>query len=128
MKAKDYFVKYEASILEEYRSLIAGGEPKAQAVYTLFLEMSNEASDLMEKRKCKRAEAVRGVLQEINQKWNAVNTIFEKRYKITPLVRNGFLNTWADLLKQKAKEDSAAGPFAAIINKNKEEKASVVSE
>lgn len=127
MKAKEYFNQYEEGIVSEYNAKASGETPKASAAYSLFLAMSNEAFAIMKERNCKREASCAGVIREINQKWNAINTLFEKKYKISPIVRNGFINAWVEFLKSKSNTNSDT--LKTIVESNRKEgKEDVVSQ
>lgn len=85
MKAKEYFEKYEEKIL--------CGE--TQPIYELFMEMAQEAKDIMKARGCKTDAAAVGVVKEMNDRWNAIVGMFEKKYHgLSPIRRNGYKNFW----------------------------------
>ena len=83
MKAKDYFEKYEERILD--------GD--TQDISDLFIEMTKESQEIMKLRNCKSNSAAAGVVREMNDKWNAIVAMFEKKYHgLSPLRRDGFKN------------------------------------
>lgn len=88
MKAKDYFDKYESAFVENE------GENAAKAATDLLIEMSKDVEKLYNARGGKTNSAFAGVIKEINQKWNAVGSLFEKKYGASPLKRNGFIDFW----------------------------------
>lgn len=88
MKAKDYFDKYESSFVGNNR------EHATKAARDLLIDMSNEVEKLYNARGGKTNSALAGVIKEINQKWNAVGSLFEKKYGVSPLKRNGFIEFW----------------------------------
>ena len=88
MKAKDYFDKYESAFVEN------DGEHAAKAATDLVIEMSKEVEKLYNARGGKTSSALAGVIKEINQKWNAISSLFEKKYGESPLKRNGFIDFW----------------------------------
>ena len=88
MKAKDYFDKYESSFVEN------NCEHSAKATRDLLIDMSEEVEKLYKARSGKTDSALAGVIKEINQKWNAVGSLFEKKYGVSPLKRNGFIEFW----------------------------------
>lgn len=83
MKAKDYFEKYEERILN--------GD--TQDISDLFIEMTKESQEIIKRRNCKSNSAAAGVVREMNDKWNAIVAMFEKKYHgLSPLRRDGFKN------------------------------------
>ena len=88
MKAKDYFEKYEDLIFSDIR------EESTTYTTKLLVELSKEVDTLYKNRRGKSNSALVGVIKEINQKWNAIGTLFEKKYGVSPLKRNGFLEYW----------------------------------
>ena len=88
MKAKEYFAKYEADALNEETCL--------KAITGILRELSDEVEPLCKSRHADTNAALAGVLKEINQKWNAISSLFEKKYGASPLKRNGFLEFWKD--------------------------------
>lgn len=88
MKAKDYFDKYESSFVEN------NCEHAVKATRDLLIDMSEEVEKLYNARSGKTNSALAGVIKEINQKWNAVGSLFEKKYGVSPLKRNGFIEFW----------------------------------
>ena len=87
MKAKEYFDKYDTLIWEEaHNEAVRNDGPMAQ----MFIEFSSEMKDIIKQRHIKVDSAVPGVIREQNQKWNAVVNMFEKKYGVSPINRNGF--------------------------------------
>ena len=82
MKASDYFEKYKERITTQ------------DGVSDLFIEMSKEVGEIAKERKALTDSASRAIVQEINQKWNALCRMFEKEYGRPVLKRNGFLDFW----------------------------------
>ena len=85
MKAKDYFDKYEVA------TVAFGGKNAADAITDMTIEMCKEVETLYNARGGKTNSALAGVIKEINQKWNAVSSLFEKKYGVSPMKRNGFI-------------------------------------
>lgn len=88
MKAKEYFEKYDRVIIEDQ---MAGSIVSTQK---LLLELSNEAESICKKRHAKRGLAVVAVLKELNQKWNAICILYEKKYGVSPLNKDAFKTFW----------------------------------
>ena len=78
MKAKEYFEKYDELIIKDQ---IAGSIESAKK---LLIELSDEVKDICEARHVKRDAAVVSVLKEINQKWNAICSLYEKKIWCVP--------------------------------------------
>lgn len=79
MKAKDYFAKYGPSIWSE--KVLASGLCSADE---MFKEMTAEISTLAEKRHAKEPASINKIVLEINDKWNAVCRLYEKKYGELP--------------------------------------------
>lgn len=88
MKAKEYFEKYDRIIIDEQ---IAGS---IESTKKLLFELCDEVKDICEKRKAKKNSAVVAVLLEIDQKWNAICSLYEKKYGVSPLNRGAFMEFW----------------------------------
>lgn len=58
----------------------------------LFKDMYNEMVGMIGTRHIQSDQAVVSIIREFNQKWNAVSNMFEKKYGVSPLVHNGFVN------------------------------------
>lgn len=87
MKAKEYFAKYDDAIWEEAHDPVMRTDgPMAQ----MFIDFSVEMKDLIEQRNIKSDRAVPALIEELNQKWNAVVGLFEKKYGMSPIKRNAF--------------------------------------
>lgn len=87
MKAKDYFEKYDAQVwAEAHAPGIDTNGPTAQ----MFIEFVAETKQIIEKRHAQTDSAALAVIDEQNQKWNAVSNMFEKKYGESPIHRNGF--------------------------------------
>lgn len=85
MKAREYVDKYGEAIWTET------GVNAARAMY---LELCDEALDLVKKRNIKCISAKISIIKEINQKWNAIGNLLEKKYGRPILVRDGYIILW----------------------------------
>lgn len=94
MKAKEYFDKYEEKILH--------GD--TQQIYELFMEMVQESKKIMHERHCKTDSAVVGVVREMNDRWNSIVGMFEKKYDgLSPIKRDGYKNFWVNEIPDMAR-------------------------
>lgn len=84
MKAKEYFDAYGEKI---YKELITNEYTSLDDLRILMLD---DLSVLLEKRNAKTNDAIRAIVNELNQKWNSLATMFEKKYLRTVLKRDGF--------------------------------------
>lgn len=84
MKAKDYY------------KLIKQAKPSElpEAVGEIVDGMNREVKELINKRHVKTDERVRAIILELNNKWNAIVSMFEKDYGYPLLERNKFKNLW----------------------------------
>lgn len=96
MKARDYFEKYDTLIMEEQKTAKLA-QPKK-----LLLEMSDEVTAVCKQRKAVKDEAVIAVLKEINQKWNAICRMYEKKYGVSPLNYDAFRCYWMTAMPELA--------------------------
>lgn len=88
MKAKEYVDKYGLDIVNEDTCL--------KATTDMLNELSGEAEKLCAMRHAVTNACLSGVLKELNQKWNAISSMIEKKYGFSPLKRNGFIEIWKD--------------------------------
>lgn len=87
MKAKEY---YEQIMAKNPQT----AEEMAIAVGDVVIGLNREAAELVKKRNAKRNDAVRAVIREQNNKWNAIVGLFEKKQGISPIRRNAYLDAW----------------------------------
>lgn len=93
MKAKEYFEKYKDLGSEPF-------EARKPIAKKLFLELSDEVTEICNSRKIRTNVSLISVIKEINQKWNAIANLFEKEYGEQILARNGFKEQWKDLMPE----------------------------
>lgn len=93
MKAKEYMEKYFHKP-EEGMAIV---EPSDIIDHRgLFEEMFQEALEITKKRRAISPESRAAVIAEVNEKWNAVNTLCFKRCGIRPLAKNAIVNAFSD--------------------------------
>ena len=90
MKAKEYYEKYAAELLSEDHDTVK------QAGEKLTREFMDEVSAISEKRKVSRPESLVDIIKELNQKWNALGSLFIKRDRRPVLAENGFMEIMQD--------------------------------
>lgn len=84
MKAKEYYEKYAAELLSgDYDTVKQAGEK-------LTREFMDEVVAISEKRKVSRPESLVDIIKELNQKWNALGSLFIKRDRRPVLAEDGF--------------------------------------
>lgn len=98
MKARDYFEKYDILIMEEQKK--KNGE--IGTTKKLLLEMSDEVTAVCKQQKAVKDEAVIAVLKELNQKWNAICRMYEKKYGVSPLNYDAFRCYWMTAMPELA--------------------------
>lgn len=98
MKAIEYFDKYDRFFTDKTVS----EENTRKALSGLLSEMSDEALKLIETRHAKVDIGVAAVLKEKNQQWNAIVHMFEKKYGVSPLKRDGFKIFWIHQIPEYA--------------------------
>lgn len=82
MKAKEYYAKYGEQLMD----------PKTdkEALANLMTDLVEEAHNLIKQRKVRSDKATLGIIDELNNKWNALCDMFP-----TPtLVRNAYQTYW----------------------------------
>lgn len=87
MKAKEYFEKFGEDVWKEAQEPEFRNDGSFAKIYIAFF---SEMKQLMETRNVKLDRAIPRLIDEQNQKWNAVCNLFEKKYGVSPLQRDGF--------------------------------------
>lgn len=90
MKAKEYYEKYAVELLSGDHDTVK------QAGEKLTIEFMDEVSAISEKRKVSRPEALVDIIKELNQKWNALRSLFIKLDRKPVLAENGFRDLMHD--------------------------------
>lgn len=85
MKAKDYYQKYHDGILSEDE------KTGNKAIADFINDLIHEVGALMTARNAKSCSAISGIAREVDQKYQAVLTLFEKNDGIRPLIDSGFM-------------------------------------
>lgn len=90
MKAIDYFNEYGEAVLRE--SINGDGNAEISKLYLAFVR---EMKQIIYTRNVKTNKAVIAVMKELNQKWNALYALYEKKYGngMSPIRRDGFWNS-----------------------------------
>lgn len=88
MKAKDYFTKYESSIIN------SDDKGFVDAVSKMMIELNSEVKDLISARHIRTDSGTIAVFKEMNQKWNAIVRLFETKYGWSPIIRDGYQLFW----------------------------------
>lgn len=102
MKAKEYFAKYDPLIMDH----LDKGDKKAAAlvVTDLVLEMTGEVRTIMDQRKALTPTASAAVVRELNDKWNAIYTLFTKAHNgFSPIEFDAFKKLWISEVPELAK-------------------------
>lgn len=94
MKAKDYFTKYEQALAS------ADSDECSTAIAEMLNEMNSEVQNLLKVRHVKTDAGTFPIFKEMNQKWNAIVRLFEKKYGATPIIKDGFQTYWVRKLPQ----------------------------
>lgn len=87
MRAVEYFNKYETR-------LIKNDDDGLKAIGELMYELIIEAKTLSDARNVKTTGGSVAVLKELNNKWNAICNLFEKKYGVSPIIRDGYKKYW----------------------------------
>lgn len=94
MKAKDYFAKYEQALASD------NSDECSAAIAEMLNEMNSEVQNLLKVRHVKTDAGTFPIFKEMNQKWNAIVRLFEKKYGATPIVKDGFQLYWVRKMPQ----------------------------
>ena len=86
MKAKEYFAKYEESLIS------LDGAVVNKACSDLAIELMSEYKVIEKQRNIKTVQAFCGALKELNTKYIAICNLFEKKYGVPVLKYDGFRN------------------------------------
>ena len=95
MKAKDYYQKYHDGILS------ADEKVGNEAIASFLNDLIHEVGEMMRSRNVKAPSAVAGIAKEINQKYLAVLSLFEKNDGIRPLIDGGFMTMLQKVAPEK---------------------------
>ena len=98
MKAKEYFAKYEEEIMKEATQtevLTDGNMAK------LYIEMFSEMKTIIGVRHIQNDNSLMSLIREQNDKWNAIERLFIKKYGVSPIAHNGFLSACMEELKMR---------------------------
>ena len=98
MRAKEYFEKYDKSIIEE---AIQPEVKKNGPIAQLYIEMFSEMKTIIEIRHIQNDNSLMALIREQNDKWNAIERLFIKKYKLSPITHNGFLTACVEDLKMR---------------------------
>ena len=82
MKAKEYYAKYGEKLMHP--------ETENEALADLLADFAQETADLMKQRKASHDKSVLAIIDELNNKWNALCNMFP----VPTLVRNGYQYYW----------------------------------
>lgn len=107
MKAKEYFEKYNEAIYKEAQeNSVTQDGPMAQ----MFIAFASEMKQIIKQRRVATDKGALSVINEQNQKWNAVTNLFIQKYGVSPIQRNGFYLGMKTQLEgvatQKAEEEA----------------------
>ena len=86
MKAKEYYKKYGERLMDPKES--------SAALIELFKDFAWEYKEITERRKVSSSKSILAVLDELNDKWNALAAMFP----FEVLKRNGYKDWWLDRL------------------------------
>lgn len=89
MKAKEYFKKYDGAIIEDH-----------PVSFYLLSDLTKEMFDNMGVRLAHTDGSLFSAIREYNQKWNAISDLYDKKYGISPLNRNGFKKYFEDIMPE----------------------------
>lgn len=99
MKAKEYFEKYGADIYAESLTL-RSSDKIGPSLQKMLAEFSAETKEIFTKRHGRRPGALKAVVLDQNEKWNALCRIFVQTYGESPLREDG----WKNLVRAQTPE------------------------
>lgn len=103
MKAKEYYTKYHD------RMLSTDHDTSLQAISDLIGDLSREFKTIADSRNVRWNRAAYGILKELNDKYNAIVSLFETKDGFSPIRPNGFKLYWEREMPQlKGRLDSEA--------------------
>lgn len=91
-KAKYYVDQYADAILLLMQNNVQRGVD--EIIEQIFKSLSEDVSEICEKRHSRHNNAFFGALFEVNDKWNAIERGFEKKIGLPVLKKNGFAIAW----------------------------------
>ena len=86
-KAKELYAKYHDRLVSDEKECLS-------AISDLILELSDEVKTIAARRNAKSNQAAVGILREINDKYNAIVSLFEAKDGASPIKRDGFMTFW----------------------------------
>ena len=106
MKAKEYFEKYfsdapDLTSFDSHSDISRGLDDIKYRCLAMTNEMLDEVIKLSESRGVTGDSAFEGVVREINQKYNVVGGMLEKKYNMSILKRNGFEAVVKEMIHKK---------------------------
>lgn len=84
MKSQEYYDKYFANA--------QSADEIEKSAAEMLRSMANEYSEMHKKRNPKTLDGVVGIVRELNDKWNSVETKVEKKFQVKILKRNAIWN------------------------------------
>ena len=67
----------------------------------LYIEMFSEMKTIIEIRHIQNDNSLMSLIREQNDKWNAIERLFIKKYGVSPIAHNGFLSACMEDLKMR---------------------------
>ena len=92
MKAKEYAEQFEPIFYPMGK--LPKELPSDDSISQLFIAFSNEFEAIFKSRNITNDKAVTAVIKELNQKWNALNKLFIKKYKWSAIREDAFITYW----------------------------------
>lgn len=96
-KAIEYYEMYH----EELYNPDLTWEERTDLGKKVFLDFCADLQELLKKRHMSTDSAVPALIGELNDKWNALVRIFDKKKGFSVLLKDGFKNFWEQDLKIK---------------------------
>ena len=94
MKAKDYYEKYCGEMIAE------AYEPNPESLGKLFIEMFAEVKEICDQRHAVFDRACLSIIDEQNDKWNAIRRLFIKNKAPCIMAEDGFKRLAMDMINR----------------------------
>lgn len=94
MKAIQYFEQYKTRLMSSDK------KESNSTIEELFLKYSDEVIEIAKKRRVISDKSFLAIINEQNQKWNALCRLLEREYQVSVLKKDGFKNFWLKKLSQ----------------------------
>lgn len=87
---------------EQYKTRLMSSDEKESysAIEEIFLKFSDEVREIAKKRHVMLDKSFLAIINEQNQKWNALCRLLEREYQVSVLKKDGFKEFWLKKLSE----------------------------